>query len=218
MLFRSEDFQFWSSSNIQQSAEWLERLYMQEVGRYGVDNVALLTPFRAKTETGVRSMNERLRALVNPPGANKPEVSCGQRIFRLGDKVMQTKNREEVSNGDIGYIRKIERDGDNFLVEVDFHDDRIVAYEDKESLSHLDLAYATTIHKSQGGQYDSALLSIQNCHGRMLKRPLVYTGLTRAKRRAQIVGDWQAVIRAIQTTDTERRNTMLAARITQTET
>ena len=212
------DFQFWGSADIRQSAEWLERLYMQEVRRYGVDNVALLTPFRAKTETGVRSMNERLRTLVNPPGANKPELSLGQRIFRLGDKVMQTKNREEVSNGDIGYIRKIERDDDGFLVEVDFHDDRIVAYEDNESLSHLDLAYATTIHKSQGGQYDSVLLSIQNCHGRMLKRPLVYTGLTRARCRAQIVGDWQAVIRAIQTTDTERRNTLLAARIIQTAT
>ncbi len=212
------DFQFLGSADIQQSAEWLERLYMQEVRRYGVDNVALMTPFRAKTETGVRSMNERLRTLVNPPGANKPELSLGQRIFRLGDKVMQTKNREEVSNGDIGYIRKIERDDDGFLVEVDFHDDRIVAYEDNESLSHLDLAYATTIHKSQGGQYDSVLLSIQNCHGRMLKRPLVYTGLTRARCKAQIVGDWQAVIRAIQTTDTERRNTLLAARIIQTAT
>lgn len=210
------DFQFWSSADIQQSAEWLEQLYMQEVSRYGVDNVALLTPFRAKTETGVRSMNERLRALVNPPSVNKPQIALGQRIFRLGDKVMQTKNREEVSNGDIGYIRKIERDEDGFQVEVDFHDDRIVSYEDNESLSHLDLAYATTIHKSQGGQYDSVLLSIQNCHGRMLKRPLVYTGLTRAKRKVQIVGDWQAVIRAIQTTDTERRNTMLAARITET--
>ena len=85
------DFQFWGSADIRQSAEWLERLYMQEVCRYGVDNVALLTPFRAKTETGVRSMNERLRTLVNPPGANKPELSLGQRIFRFGDKVMQTK-------------------------------------------------------------------------------------------------------------------------------
>ena len=212
------DFQFWASADIQQSAQWLERLYMQEVGRFGVDNVALLTPYRAKTETGVRSMNERLRALVNPPAANKPEITVGQRVFHLGDKVMQTKNREEVSNGDIGYIRKIERDSDGFLVEVDFHDDRVVAYEDNEALSHLDLAYATTIHKSQGGQYDSVLLSVQNLHGRMLKRPLVYTGLTRAKRRAGIVGDWSAIIRAIETTDTERRNTLLAVRITQTAT
>lgn len=209
-------FQFWPSADIEQSAQWLERLYIQEVGRYGVDNVALLTPFRAKTETGVRAMNERLRGLVNPPSASKQELVMGQRVFRLGDKVMQTKNREEVSNGDIGYIRKIERDEDGFLVEVDFHDGRVVSYEDSESLSHLELAYATTIHKSQGGQYDSVLLSIQNLHGRMLKRPLVYTGLTRAKRRVLIVGEEQAVVRAIQTTDTERRNTLLAARITQT--
>lgn len=210
------DFQFWSSADIEQSAQWLERLYLQEVGRYGVDNVALLTPFRAKTVTGVRAMNERLRTLVNPPSADKAELTVGQRVFRRGDKVMQTKNREEVSNGDIGYIRKIEQDTDGFLVEVDFHGGRIVSYEDSESLSHLDLAYATTIHKSQGGQYDSVLLSIQNLHGRMLKRPLVYTGLTRAKRRAIVVGDWAAVIRAIETVDTERRNTLLAARITQT--
>ena len=210
------DFQFWPSADIEQSAQWLERLYMQEVGRYGVDNVALLTPFRAKTETGVRAMNERLRGLVNPPSASKQELVMGQRVFRLGDKVMQTKNREEASNGDIGYIHKIERDEDGFLVEVDFHDGRVVSYEDSESLSHLELAYATTIHKSQGGQYDSVLLSIQNLHGRMLKRPLVYTGLTRAKRRVLIVGEEQAVVRAIQTTDTERRNTLLAARITQT--
>ena len=212
------DFQFWPSADIEQSAQWLERLYMQEVGRYGVDNVALLTPFRAKTETGVRAMNERLRGLVNPPSASKQELVMGQRVFRLGDKVMQTKNREEASNGDIGYIRKIERDDDGFLVEVDFHDGRVVSYEDSESLSHLELAYATTIHKSQGGQYDSVLLSIQSLHGRMLKRPLVYTGLTRAKRRVLIVGEEQAVIRAIQTTDTERRNTLLAARIIQTAT
>ena len=189
------DFQFWSSADIEQSAQWLERLYLQEVGRYGVDNVALLTPFRAKTVTGVRAMNERLRTLVNPPSADKAELTVGQRVFRRGDKVMQTKNREEVSNGDIGYIRKIEQDTDGFLVEVDFHGGRIVSYEDSESLSHLDLAYATTIHKSQGGQYDSVLLSIQNLHGRMLKRPLVYTGLTRAKRRAIVVGDWPAVNR-----------------------
>lgn len=212
------DFQFWPSADVQQSAQWLERLYMQEVGRYGVDNVAMLTPFRNKTETGVQNMNKRLRALVNPPTAGKPELVLGQRIFRLGDKVMQTKNREEVSNGDIGYIRKIEQDDDGFVVEVDFHDDRVVSYEDSESLSHLDLAYATTIHKSQGGQYDSVLLSIQNLHSRMLKRPLIYTGLTRAKRRALIVGDEKAVRQAIQTTDTERRSTMLAARITQTVT
>lgn len=210
-----EDFQFWSSPDIAQSAEWLERLYMQEVGRYGVDNVALLTPFRAKTETGVRAMNERLRDLVNPATADKAELAIGQRVLRLGDKVMQTKNRDEVSNGDIGYISRIEKNDDGFFVEVDFHDGRLVAYEDTDSISHVELAYATTIHKSQGGQYYSVLISIQNLHSRMLKRPLLYTGLTRAQCRVSVVGDWQAIVRAIQTVDTERRNTLLAARITQ---
>lgn len=209
-----EDFRFWASDHVQQSAEWLERLYMDEVKRCGVDNVALLTPFRAKTDTGVRAMNERLRALVNPPAVNKPELVMGQRVFRLGDKVMQTKNREEASNGDIGYICRIEKDEDGFTVLVDYRDERIVAYEDNEALSHLELAYATTIHKSQGGQYDSVLMNIQSLHGRMLKRPLIYTGLTRAKRCINIVGEWDAVVRSIMTLDTERRNTLLAARIT----
>lgn len=213
-LLFDADFQFWESADVRQSADWLEQLYMQEVRRYGLDNVALLTPFRTKTETGVRAMNERLRELANPPAPDKPELAVGQRVFRLGDRVMQTKNTDLVSNGDIGYIRLLEKDDDGPHVEVDFHDGRIVTYEDAEALSHLELAYAMTIHKSQGGQYDSVLLSIQDLHGRMLKRPLIYTGLTRAKRRAAIVGDWSAIVRAIETTDTEQRGTKLAARIT----
>lgn len=206
---------FWPSSNANQSAEWLERLYRREVIQYGVDNVALLTPFRDKTETSARAMNERLRNLVNPASPDKPEQAFGQRAFRLGDKVMQTKNLEEVSNGDIGYIIKIEKDSDGFVVEVDFRDGRVVSYEDSEALSHLELAYATTIHKSQGGQYDSVLINIQNFHSRMLKRPLIYTAYTRAKRRAAIVGDWEAVVKAIDTKDTELRCTKLALRITE---
>lgn len=204
---------FWPSNDVNQSAEWLERLYRREVAMYGVDNVALLTPFRDKTETSVRAMNERLRNLANPASPDKPELTLGQRIFRLGDKVMQTKNLEEVSNGDVGYITRIENGSDGFAVEVDFRDGRVVSYEDSEALSHLSLAYATTIHKSQGGQYDSVLINIQNFHSRMLKRPLIYTAYTRARRRAVIVGNWTALVKAIQTKDTELRYTRLALRI-----
>ncbi len=209
---------FWPSDNAHQSAEWLERLYQREVNKYGVDNVALLTPFRDKTETSVRAMNERLRSMVNMASLDKPELALGQRVFRLGDKVMQTKNLEEVSNGDVGYITRIEKDSDGFLVEVDFRDGRVVSYEDSEAMSHLELAYATTIHKSQGGQYDSVLINIQNYHGRMLKRPLIYTAYTRARRRAVIVGEWSAMAAAIQTKDTELRCTQLALRIAENAT
>lgn len=158
-------------------------------------------------------MNAALHDIANPPSPEKAELEIGQRTFRVGDKVMQMKNRDFASNGDIGYIRTIVRDADGFLVEVDFGDDRIVAYEDLESLRQLELAYATTIHKSQGAEYSSVLISVQNIHGRMLNRALFYTAETRAKIRVIVVGDWDAVVRAINTTDTDRRNTALAERI-----
>lgn len=208
-----EDFHFWNSSDLRKSADWLEQLYIRAVNQFGVDNVALLTPFRKKTETGVYALNERLRDKVNPPDPGKPELAMGRRVFRLGDKVMQTRNSEEISNGDIGYVRAISREGNDWCVEVDFGDGRTANYENAEDLRKLELAYASTIHKSQGSEYDAVLISLQNAHGRMLKRPLIYTGITRAKRSVMIVGDWAALEQAIYTTDIEQRNTHLAARI-----
>lgn len=212
-LLFDNDFLFYDSSDAQQSAAWLEQLYIQEVARYGVDNVAMLTPYRKKTDTGVQALNARLRERVNPAAPGKAEFAIGKRLFRQGDKVMQTKNQDEVSNGDIGYITKIERCEGSFLIEVDFGDGRIVPYEDLESLSKLDLAYASTIHKSQGAEYASVLLNIQRFHGYMLKRSILYTGITRARLRLQLVGEWDAVVRAVRTLDTEQRKTLLAARI-----
>lgn len=180
---------------------------------YGVDNVALLTPFRKKSKTGVYSLNAALHDTINPASQEKDEIETGQRILRVGDKVMQMKNRDFASNGDIGYICTSKRDSDGILVEVDFGDDRVVAYEDAESLRQVELAYAATIHKSQGSEYDAVLINIQNMHGKMLNRALIYTAETRAKKQVIIVGDWEAVVRAIQTADTKRRNTMLAVRI-----
>lgn len=150
---------------------------------------------------------------INPASQEKDEIETGQRILRVGDKVMQMKNRDFASNGDIGYICTSKRDSDGILVEVDFGDDRVVAYEDAESLRQVELAYAATIHKSQGSEYDAVLINIQNMHGKMLNRALIYTAETRAKKQVIIVGDWEAVVRAIQTADTKRRNTMLAVRI-----
>ena len=208
-----DDFQFWPSAEETQSAQYLMWFYKREVDRYGVDNVALLTPFRKKSKTGVYSLNAALHDTINPASPEKDEIETGQRVLRVGDKVMQMKNRDFASNGDIGYICTSKRDSDGILVEVDFGDDRVVAYEDAESLRHVELAYATTIHKSQGSEYDAVLINIQNMHGKMLNRALIYTAETRAKKQVIIVGDWEAVVRAIQTADTKRRNTMLAVRI-----
>lgn len=208
-----DDFQFWPSAEETQSAQYLMWFYKREVDRYGVDNVALLTPFRKKSKTGVYSLNAALHDTINPASQEKDEIETGQRILRVGDKVMQMKNRDFASNGEIGYICTSKRDSDGILVEVDFGDDRVVAYEDAESLRQVELAYAATIHKSQGSEYDAVLINIQNMHGKMLNRALIYTAETRAKKQVIIVGDWEAVVRAIQTADTKRRNTMLAVRI-----
>ena len=206
------DFVFVESANLGASAGMMEELYLREVGLYGVDNVALLSPFRKKSETGVDALNPRLREWVNPQSPDKPEVSHGKRLFRLGDKVMQTKNYEEVSNGDIGTVTSITNTDEGPLVTVDFGDGRAVEY-DSSKLELLDLAYATTIHKSQGAEYDSVIVSIQNAHAVMLNRPLLYTAITRAKKRVILVGERKALCMAIRRTDTEHRNTQLARRI-----
>lgn len=145
------DFQFYDSVSIPKSAEKIVELYLQETAKYGVDNVALLSPYRQKTETGVNALNELLREKINPPAPDKAEVVHGTRRFRCGDKVMQIKNCDEISNGDIGYITKICKAGDETTVTIDFGDGRTAEY-DTSQLDMLDLGYASTIHKSQGSE------------------------------------------------------------------
>ena len=211
-----DDFQLFESSDLSESAKIIEQLYLQEIASFGVDNVALLTPFRKKTETGVDALNHRLRDKVNPPADFKSEVTQGKRRFRKGDKTMQTKNFEDVNNGDIGYVSDIRLDNGEFQITVDFGDGRLKDYESSD-LEMLDLAYASTIHKSQGNQYQSVIINLQCAHAVMLVRPLIYTAITRAKLRVILVGERRALCMAIKRTDTEKRGTMLAERIRQLE-
>ena len=206
------DFRFVDSANLSDSASRIAELYVQEVARYGVDNVAMLSPYRQKTETGVNALNEMLRELVNPPDEGKPEVVCGKRKFRVGDKVMQVKNFEDVSNGDVGYIRNIFKFGDETTVCVDFGDGRNMEYDSSE-LDMLDLGYASTIHKAQGAEYQSVIINLQCAHHIMLTRPLIYTAITRGKDRVVIVGERRALCISIKKTDIEKRGTCLAHRL-----
>ena len=206
------DFQFHQSPSIPESAERIKELYLQEVQHYGVDNVALLSPFRQKTETGVNALNEVLRDSVNPKASYKVEAVCGKKLFRQGDKVMQTRNHDDVSNGDIGTITGITKTANDVCVHVDFGDGRVKEY-DSTDLEMLDLGYATTIHKSQGSEYRSVIINLQCAHSLMLTRPLVYTAITRGKDRVILVGERKALCIAIKKTDTEKRGTCLAHRL-----
>lgn len=206
------DFQFLDSSSIAESAEKIEKLYLQEIAKYGVDNVALLSPYRQKTETGVAALNERIRKDVNPQDPTKGEITLGKKTFRTGDKVMQIKNHEDVNNGDIGYITDISGIGNDAVVCIDFGDGRNVEY-DAFELNMLDLGYASTIHKSQGSEYQSVIINLQCAHSIMLVRPLIYTAITRAKKQVIIVGERRALCIAIKKQDTEKRGTQLAERL-----
>lgn len=206
------DFEFYDSTDLSVSANIIESLYLEEISKHGVDNVVLLSPYRQKTETGVNALNQRLQGKINPPAAGKNEAIHGQRRFRLGDKVMQIKNCDEVSNGDVGYITGITGEVSDAVVKVDFGDGRIMEYENSD-LDMLDLAYACTVHKSQGAEFKSVIINLQCAHAVMLVRPLIYTAITRAKERVVIVGERRALCTAIRRTDTENRGTKLAIRI-----
>ena len=206
------DFRFDDSASTAESAEQIAEVYMQEIAKYGVDNVALLSPFRQKTETGVNALNELVRDMVNPPGSEKSEIRFGKRLFRCGDKVMQTKNHGDVNNGDIGYITNIVQTDSETVIYVNFGDGKLKEY-DAGDLDMLDLGYASTIHKSQGAEYQSVIINLQCAHAIMLTRPLIYTAITRGKQKVIIVGERRALCIAIKRTDTERRGTCLAKRI-----
>lgn len=206
------DFQFMDSASTTESAEKVAEIYMQEIAKYGVDNVALLSPFRQRTETGVNALNELIRDLVNPPDNEKAEVKFGKRIFRCGDKVMQIKNHDDVNNGDIGYITKIINMDSETILYINFGDGKLKEYYAGD-LDMLDLGYASTIHKSQGAEYQSVIINLQCAHAIMLTRPLIYTAITRGKKRVIIVGERRALCMAIKKTDTEKRGTCLAKRL-----
>lgn len=206
------DFQFYECADLRHSADMVETLYLQEAARLGVDNVALLSPFRKRTETGVDALNLRLQEKVNPPDPAKSELTLGKRTFRLGDKVMQVKNFEDVSNGDIGKVTEVDTAREEPFLTVDFGDGRVKEYA-RPDLDRLDLAYAATIHKSQGSEYHTVIVNLQCAHAVMLTRPLLYTAITRAKMRVILVGERKALCMAIRRTDAERRGTRLVARI-----
>lgn len=125
---------------------------------------------------------------MNPGDEDIPDLKIGNRFFRENDKIMQTKNNKNASNGDIGFIRKIGiNDNKELKVTIEFSDNRIVEY-GLEEMANIELAYATTIHKAMGSEYEIVIIPVIKSHAIMLKRNLIYTAITRAKQRVILVG------------------------------
>jgi exodeoxyribonuclease V alpha subunit len=174
-------------------------------------DVQVLTPMN-RSELGVKNLNARLQAILNPPEAlEAPEVVRFGTAFRVGDKVMQTRNNydKQVFNGDVGRIRHIELDEQEMTVD---YDGRVVTYE-LDELDELTLAYALTIHKSQGSEYPAVIVPLHTQHYLLLQRNLLYTAITRGRKLVVLVGSKKALSMAVGRQDTARRLTALAKRL-----
>ena len=208
-----EDFYFISCATAEETAETVRHLYQREIGRYGLDSVQILTPYKNKTVNGSKALNQSVEDLVNPPDAGKKEVTAGSQTFREGDKVMQNKNTLMASNGDLGTIQAFYTNPEGTVITVvAFPDGRTVEYE-PEQMEMIEHANAITIHKAQGSECEVVIIPWLFAFRVMLKRNILYTGITRAKKTVYLVGDWRAVCQAVHNDDSGRRNTILGERI-----
>lgn len=223
------DFEFVPFDNEYQAAEFVARLYGQVAAEHGLQYVQVLSPMH-KNPCGVQNLNKVLQQHLNPPAADKGElVLPGGAVLREGDKVMQIRNNyeKEVFNGDIGRIIRI--DGGNVTVAYDDGGKPVfTSFEDEyeyegiggnktvytsAEVDELQLAYAMSVHKSQGSEYPVVILLMVPGHYIMLQRNLFYTAVTRARQKVVIVGSKKAVQTAVLNDKTRKRYSLLAERL-----
>lgn len=206
------DFVFLEFGNEQEAAENIIELYARLIRQEGWTGVQVLSPMH-KNPCGVQNLNKLLQARINPPKPEKAEIVAPSNILRIGDKVMQIRNNyeKEVFNGDIGRIKNIA----SKVVTVNYPEraeGEDVAYAQSD-LDELQLAYAMSVHKSQGSEYGTVIMPLVKSHFMLLQRNLLYTGITRAKKRVILVGSKAALNTAVSNDKTRKRYSLLAERL-----
>lgn len=227
---KSKDFFFLKRDNIDLILNNIVILIKDKLPRYvNADSfdIQVLTPMR-KGNLGVEKLNPILQKYLNPPAPSKAEKEYGDTLFRVGDKVMQIKNNYQLEweitskygipidsgvgifNGDMGIITAI-NDYEEVIV-VEFDEKRKVKYPFSQ-LDELELAYAVTIHKSQGSEYPAVIMPLLTGPRMLFNRNLLYTGVTRAKKCVTIIGSDETVMHMIDNSDEQKRYTSLSERI-----
>lgn len=204
------DFVFYELNDDTSITQKILDLCTKDLPHEGFDvlkDVQILSPMH-RFLCGVENLNLMLQEQLNPK-KNQDELKYSSQTFRVGDKVMHIRNnyQKNVFNGDIGFIQDI----NNEKLTVDYFD-HIVTYE-KNELNELTLAYASSVHKSQGSEYKVVIIPLSTSHYIMLQRNLLYTAITRAKQKVIIVGSKKALMTAIQSNRTQKRYTLLAERL-----
>lgn len=214
------NFELISSSGEDDALSRIVRIYMEHARKYGCDNVMLLCPYRKSIggrQVCVDVLNQKIQTLINPKVADDVTMKIGTIEFRTGDTVIQKKNREFASNGDVGTIEDIFMDKDDDMeekvVRISFDSGNVVEYT-AEEMEDVDLAYAISIHKSQGSQYRSVIIPwLEEQKNSFLTRNLLYTAVTRAVEVVTIVGSMEALRYSIGNKGIGKRNTLMAKRL-----
>ncbi len=202
---KGDDFFLFREADPQLASDLLVDVVRNRVpskfGYHPIDDVQVLSPMY-RTPVGVDALNKALQSVLNPPGRLAEQLLNGQ-IFRVGDKVMQTRNNyeKEVFNGDIGRIHSIDKEEKVITVVMD---NRLVEY-DWEDTDQLTLAYACSVHRSQGSEYPAVVIPVLTQHYVMLQRNLLYTAITRAKQLVVLVGTEKAIAIAVRNNKVAQR-------------
>jgi exodeoxyribonuclease V alpha subunit len=201
----------WSSRHYGLAASAIViKLYLDWIPKYFGKNceTQILSPM-TRGSLGTVSLNSMIQASANPPTEGKSQLKVGEKIFRVGDRVIHRRNNYDlgVYNGDIGIIKEIDNTELTCVISF-FPDSREVFYQ-KDDIVELDLAYAITIHKSQGSEFEAVIIPVTTQHFKMLFRNLIYTDLTRARKLAVFVGTRKALAMAVQNQDSSQRQTNL---------
>lgn len=214
-----DSFVFLQTVNAEDTTRQILQQYQSAVSEMGADEVQILCPvWKNDYGPGVLTLNHDIQNLVNP-SRGELEYNSKTRCFRVGDRVMQLKNDDftGVNNGDIGIIRDIHHHPDKrrqvqIAVEFEGQPGEDIMY-DSDNLDEITLSYAITIHKSQGTEFGTVIVPMLGCYKNMLVRNLLYTAVTRGKQRVILVGSWEAIEKAIKTTNCSCRNTHLSERL-----
>ncbi len=220
-----EDFFFIDENNQSKIRYQVISLSGERLKNYGdydfFKNIQIITPTK-KGDLGTKELNHLLQEAINPYSEDKKEKKFGDSIFREGDRIMQIKNNYDiywekrnpiyetgsgVFNGEFGTIKQINEQEKN--IKIQFDDEKVVWYQSNE-LEQIDLAYAITVHKAQGSEFDVVIMVVGQSAPMLLTRNLLYTGMTRAKKMLIIIGNKNTIDFMIRNADNKRRNTGLA--------
>jgi exodeoxyribonuclease V alpha subunit len=235
---KGTDFFFERKQGFYDAAQTIVSLVIQRLPKFlkydpseyveqAVRNIQVLAPAR-KGECGVNSLNLLLQEALNPPAPDKPQLSWGESLYRLGDKVIQTRNDYKIPwrklgpggeegagifNGDVGFITAV--DPESHSLTVLFDEDKEVVYESGD-LEYLEQAYCLSVHKAQGSEFPVIVMPVTGGSPMLLTRNLLYTALTRAKSLVVLVGTEEVIRRMVENDHVVRRYTTLSRRLVET--